>query len=119
MKQENITPGRWTGECLRCGKCCSFNINWIGFNNEEEKRKLLDFAKCRGYNVTKIFHNTLKAVFFNPCSKLIHDNECVLHNNEKPEYCKEWPMNIDASLHPDCDINDFLLDGCGFKYIYE
>lgn len=113
-----MNNGKWTGKCLQCGKCCNQDINWIYFSTEERKNKAIEWAIQRGYTIKNVFNNLIQAEFTHKCNNLTEDNKCKLHYNKKPDWCKEFPLNIeeDENIY---DINKILPDGCGFKYIYE
>lgn len=105
----------WLGKCRQCGKCCTYNINWLNFNNEEEKQNAIEWAEARGHKIIQISNNLIQANYPSKCPHL-KNNLCELHEN-KPKWCQWYPHNMHISAKQyNLDINLILTPECGFKW---
>lgn len=87
------------GECIKCGSCCKFIgfevTNSIGFD---------EWALARGLTVV-YKGDSVKVMMENVCPNYVEGEGCILHNDRKPEVCKEFPWG-----------SEYLLPGCGFTF---
>jgi len=107
------------GECNQCGKCCTLDIMWIGFDPSKpnEKRDRIEWADARGYSVVQSGVGIIQANVNHRCPNLEENNTCKIQEN-KPRDCTAYPDNI-FEIYQDyqLDLNKMLPEGCGFHFV--
>lgn len=107
------------GSCNQCGKCCESDIMWIGFDPSKphEKECRIEWAEKRGYEIIQTGIGIIQVSVPLRCPNLTEDSKCAI-NNSKPSDCARYPNNMfESDPELELDLNKFLPEGCGFKFI--
>ena len=96
------------GQCNQCGDCC--REFWFCVPNRKSDK---EFYHCRGFEVQER-KDYIYVKVPQTCSSLLEDGKCLLHNDGKPQICKQYPFFDDkAIVENDYPITP-LLPNCGY-----
>ena len=87
------------GECKKCGQCC----------HQQHSNPLLWArlpASPLGEDTRQVDQPGCTLVLEDRCYLLDNDNQCILHDDERPDVCKNWPSGPPK-----------LIAGCGYYFL--